>query len=153
MHYNEAMEITEILTLMDKRGYTRQSLADELGISYDTLRLILSGKRPLTEQLERHIAHVLGKRESILVYRVDATAKKVEELTAGKGCKCEKDRVEALQAIIALNMKQLAELGARAGWTPEQLEAWGVEPEAKEPLHIEAGIIPGQLPRVAGRAE
>ena len=129
MLYNAAMEIAEILTLMDERGHTRQTLAEELGISYDTLRLILSGKRPLTEQLARHISYVLGKRESILVYRVQASEKRVEELTAGKGCKCDKDRVEAMQAIIAYNMQQLAELGAQASWSAEQRAAWGLEPE------------------------
>ena len=128
MLYNSAMEIAEILTLMEERGHTRQTLAEELGISYDTLRLILSGKRPLTEQLARHISYVLGKRESILVYRVQASEKKVEELTAGKGCKGDKERVEAMQAIIAYNMQQLAELGAQASWTAEQRAAWGLEP-------------------------
>ena len=132
MLYNSAMEIAEILTLMEERGHTRQTLAEELGISYDTLRLILSGKRPLTEQLARHISYVLGKRESILVYRVQASEKKVEELTAGKGCKGDKERVEA---IIAYNMQQLAELGAQASWTAEQRAAWGLE-SSRTPAHV-----------------
>ena len=125
------MTLEEIKKEMAAREMSITSLANELGITADGLGRVLSGKRPLTEQLERHIEHVLGKRECILVYRVDASSQKVEELTAGKGCKCEKDRVEALQAIIALNMKQLAELGAGAGWTPEQRAAWGLEPKER----------------------
>lgn len=127
--YNSCMTLEEINAEMETRQIKVGQLAEELGVNVNSLRQILAGQRPLTEQLSRHISYVLGKRESILVYRVQATEKKVEELTAGKGCKCEKDRVEALQAIIALNMKQLVELGARAGWTPEQLEAWGLEPK------------------------
>ena len=122
------MTLDEINQIMAEREMHVSSLADSLGVNTNSLRQILAGQRPLTEQLARHISYVLGKRESILVYRVQASEKKVEELTAGKGCKSDKDRVEAMQAVIAYNMKQLAELGARAGWTAEQLKAWGLAP-------------------------
>lgn len=145
------MDISDILKRMDERGYTRQTLAEELGVNYDALRLILSGKRPLTEQLERHITRILWPQECIIVYRVKVGEKKVEELTAGKGCATDALRVQAMQGIIAHNMKQLAELGAKAGWTPEQLAAWGVEPP--ERLSLTAVPMPGQRPMVAGRAD
>ena len=125
MPYNVGMTLEEIKQEMDARDMNITSLAKELGITADGLGRVLSGKRPLTEQLARHISYVLGKRESILVYRVQASEKKVEELTAGKGCKGDKERVEA---IIAYNMQQLAELGAQASWTAEQRAAWGLEP-------------------------
>lgn len=123
------MTLDEIKREMEARDLKVSALADSLGVNTNSLRQILAGQRPLTEQLARHIAYVLGKRESILVYRVQASEKRVEELTAGKGCKCDKDRVEAMQAIIAYNMKQLAELGAQASWSAEQRAAWGLEPE------------------------
>ena len=122
------MTLEEIKQEMEAREMNITALAKELGITADGLGRVLSGKRPLTEQLARHISYVLGKRESILVYRVQASEKRVEELTAGKGCKGDKERVEAMQAIIAYNMQQLAELGAQASWTAEQRAAWGLEP-------------------------
>lgn len=123
------MTLEEINREISERKKKVSELAEELGVNTNSLRQILAGQRPLTEQLARHISYVLGKRESILVYRVQASEKRVEELTAGKGCKCDKDRVEAMQAIIAYNMQQLAELGEQASWTPEQRAAWGLGPE------------------------
>lgn len=147
------MTLEEIKKEMAAREMSITSLANELGITADGLGRVLSGKRPLTEQLAKHIAFVLGQRECIFVYKVNASTQKVEELTAGRGCTCERDRVQAMQGIIAHNMELLAKAGANVGWTPEQLKAWGLEPEAKVPLHIEAGVLPGRLPRVAGRAD
>jgi hypothetical protein len=126
MYYYTRMTLDEINEQLKAPGRSVRWLANELEMNEAALGQILLGKRPLKPTLAKHIEYVLGKREAILVYRVDVTAKKVEELTAGKGCKCEKDRVEAMQAIIAHNMQALAELGARAGWTPEQLKAWGL---------------------------
>ena len=122
------MTLEEINREISERKKKVSELAEELGVNTNSLRQILAGQRPLTEQLARHISYVLGKRESILVYRVQASEKRVEELTAGKGCKGDKERVEAMQAIIAYNMQQLAELGAQASWTAEQRAAWGLEP-------------------------
>lgn len=123
------MTLEEINQEMKARELSVRWLANELDMNEAALGQILLGNRPLKGTLARHIEYVLGKRESILVYRVQASEKRVEELTAGKGCKCDKDRVEAMQAIIAYNMQQLAELGAQASWTPEQRAAWGLEPE------------------------
>lgn len=135
------MEISEILTKMEERGYTRKTLAEALGINYDTLRLILSGKRPLTEQLSRHIAHVLGKSECIFVYRVTLEDSKVEELTAGKGCPSEKARAEAIKELVRHNMLELARLGASLDWTNEQREAWGLDPIPRKETAVEEALI------------
>ena len=121
------MTLEEIKKEMAAREMSITSLANELGITADGLGRVLSGKRPLTEQLAKHIAFVLGQRECIFVYKVNASTQKVEELTAGKGCTCERDRLQAMQGIIAHNMELLAKAGANVGWTPEQLAAWGVE--------------------------
>lgn len=122
------MTLEEINQEMKSRDLSVRWLANELDMNEAALGQILLGNRPLKSTLARHISYVLGKRESILVYRVQASEKKVEELTAGKGCKGDKERVEAMQAIIAYNMQQLAELGAQASWTAEQRAAWGLEP-------------------------
>lgn len=37
------------------KGYTIKAFAEVLGIAYGTLRRVLSGNKPLTEQLRRHI--------------------------------------------------------------------------------------------------
>lgn len=145
------MTLEEIKKKMAAREMSITSLANELGITADGLGRVLSGKRPLTEQLERHITRILWPQECIIVYRVKVSEKKVEELTAGKGCATDALRVQAMQGIIAHNMQQLAELGAKAGWTPEQLKAWGVE--QPERLSIQATHMPGQRPMVAGRAD
>lgn len=131
MYYYMLMTLDEINEQLKEPGRSVRWLANELEMNEAALGQILLGKRPLKPTLAKHIEYVLGKRECIIVYRVKVGEKKVEELTAGKGCTCERDRLQAMQGIIAHNMKQLAELGAKAGWTPEQLAAWGVEqPEA-----------------------
>lgn len=145
------MTIDEINARMDTLKIKVGKLAEDLGVNVNSLRQILAGQRPLTEQLSRHIARILWPQECIIVYRVKVGEKKVEELTAGKGCATDALRVQAMQGIIAHNMKQLAELGAKAGWTPEQLAAWGVE--QPERLSIQAMPMPGQRPMVAGRAD
>lgn len=127
--YNSGMTLEEINAEMETRQIKVGQLAEELGVNVNSLRQILAGQRPLTEQLSRHIAHILGQRECIFVYKVNASTQKVEELTAGRGCTCERDRVQAMQGIIAHNMELLAKAGANVGWTPEQLKAWGIEPE------------------------
>ena len=62
----------EINKLLEHRPGGKKKLAEELGISYDSLRLILAGNRPLTAQLSRHIEYVLGKRkQQTFIYTVD----------------------------------------------------------------------------------
>ena len=120
------MTIDEINERLRLQGWTNRRLADELGVNESSLGQILKGNRPLTEQLSRHIEYVLGKREAVLVYRVDVPTHKVEELTAGRGCVTEADHREALQAIIEHNLQELAKLGAELDWTAEQREALGI---------------------------
>lgn len=66
------MTIQEIKAEMKRQGLSMHALASKLGVSYDTLRLILSGVRPLKEQLARHIEYVLGvAKTQVLVFTVD----------------------------------------------------------------------------------
>ncbi|MBQ3217746.1 MAG: hypothetical protein IJB33_02610 [Akkermansia sp.] len=45
----------ELKAAIKAKGYTLKAFAEVLGVAYATLRLALSGKQPLTEQLKRHI--------------------------------------------------------------------------------------------------
>lgn len=50
-----AMNREQIKAAIKAKGYTIKAFAEILGIAYDTLRRVLSGNKPLTEQLRRHI--------------------------------------------------------------------------------------------------
>ena len=148
---NPHMTLEELKAAVLKKWGTIKECAKEIGVSYNTLQMALNGQNPLTKALRHHLELALGARECMLLYKVNTTTKKVEELTAGKGCTCERDRLQAMQGIIAHNMELLAKAGANVGWTPEQLAAWGVE--QPERLSIQATHMPGQRPMVAGRAD
>lgn len=129
------MTLEEIKSAMAEKGMSVRELAQHLAVNESGLGQILLGKRPLTEQLARHIAHVLETpSEAILVYKVCPPTHKVEELTAGRGCVTEKDREEALKAIIEHNLAELIEVGASLDWTPEERRALGLPPVATEEI-------------------
>ncbi len=76
-----------------------------------------------------------------MVYRVDIDSKKVEELTAGRGCVTEADHKAALDAIIHSNLQELIRLGASLDWSPAERQALGLPPadapsygDAREPF-------------------
>lgn len=45
----------ELKAAIKAKGYTLKAFADVLGVAYTTLRQVLAGSKPLTEQLRRHI--------------------------------------------------------------------------------------------------
>ena len=45
----------ELKAAIKAKGYTIEAFAEVLSVSYDSLRQSLSGAKPLTEQLRRHI--------------------------------------------------------------------------------------------------
>ena len=120
------MTIEEIKEILERRGISQKDLAEQLHIHPMSLSRILRGAAPLSEQLAAHIEYVLGKREAVLVYRVDVPDGKAQELTAGRGCVTEADHRVALKAIIEHNLQELAKLGAELDWTAEQREALGI---------------------------
>ncbi len=124
------MTIEEIKEILEQRGISQKDLAEQLHIHPMSLSRILRGAAPLSEQLESHIEYVLGKREAVLVYRVDVPDGKAQELTAGRGCVTEADHRLALKAIIEHNLHELARLGAQLEWTPEQRAALGISTPA-----------------------
>ena len=120
------MTIEEIKEILEQRGISQKDLAEQLHIHPMSLSRILRGAAPLSEQLESHIEYIFGKREAMLVYRVEVPDCKVMELTAGRGCVTEADHRLALKAIIEHNIQELARLGAQLEWTPEQRAALGI---------------------------
>ena len=58
------MTISEIKDALREQGMTVKDLADKLGMSYTSTRLMLSGARPMSVQIERHIDYVLGAAKS-----------------------------------------------------------------------------------------
>lgn len=137
------MTLQELKEAVLKKWPTIKQCAQDLGVSYNTLQAALNGQNPLTKALKNHIMLALGKRECILVYKVEVTEQKVHELTDGKGCACDADRIEALKQIIAFNFDRLVELGASLNWTPEQREAWGLPPaEMPAPSEMPTLYIP-----------
>ena len=57
-----AMNREQIKAAIKAKGYTIKAFAEILGIAYDTLRRVLSGNKPLTEQLRRHIMLALQRK-------------------------------------------------------------------------------------------
>ena len=123
--YNIRMDIHEINAILEARGMTGQDLADQLGVVYDAFRRVLSGKRPLTEQLARHIRLVLdAPQNAMLIYKVDLTSQQVYDLTAQQqfpaGPAGDKQRAIAVAAVLQHNMRTLAEMARRIA-LPDEL--------------------------------
>jgi transcriptional regulator with XRE-family HTH domain len=119
------MEIAEIKEQMKAQQVTIKELADRLCVSYNALRQIMSGQRPLTAQLSRHIELELGiKREEVVIYRValpDEKAKRVAQYEAAVPA-------AVLQAIVHGALEELAGLGAQMEWTAEERRLFWLPP-------------------------
>jgi len=109
------MTITEINQLLEKRAGGKKKLAEELGVNYDSLRLILAGNRPLTEQLSRHIEYVLGKRkQQTFVYTVDLPEGTVQSWLPNHANLTDEEKHLALTAICERIKADLIAAGERA---------------------------------------
>ena len=61
----------QIKAAINARCYTIKAFAEILGVSYESLRQALSGRKPLTEQLRRHIMLALketGYKPGLVYY-------------------------------------------------------------------------------------
>lgn len=58
------MTTTKIKAALREQGMSVKDLSDKLGMSYTSVRLMLSGARPMSQQIERHIDYVLGAAKS-----------------------------------------------------------------------------------------
>lgn len=128
------MTIEEINNILETRPGGKKKLAEDLGVSYDSLRLILAGNRPLTDQLSRHIEYVLGKRkQQTFIFTVDLPEGIVQRWVPGFDSLTEEEKQKSLHAICenimhdlavkgagALTESERAELEQISGLTPEQ---------------------------------
>ena len=61
------MTVEEIKNELRKQGLSVKDLAEKLGMSYTNTRLMLSGARPMSLQIQRHIDYILGAAKSQVV--------------------------------------------------------------------------------------
>lgn len=151
--YSPGMTTDEIKAAIKAQGYTIGSFAKKLGITGDALGRVLSGARPFSPSLRKHIELLLANpatpptpQEAVFVYRVNLTAREVRELIGEKylggqgqdpdGMRDAKDTrpgedgititpemEKALHLIITHNLRRLARIGA-------QWEGWNPEDRA-----------------------
>lgn len=124
------------------RGYTLKQFAAKMSVAYDTLRLALSGKNPLTPSLQNHIEMALKlddkpaapaqeapagmTKEGIIIYKIEIPAGKVSELCAGLNT--DEERAAAIEHLIHHNLNELVELGKACEWTDEERRRLGILP-------------------------
>lgn len=113
--HNKGMTIEEIKSVLSDRNMTQQQLAEELGISYSSIRQILSGATKLTAQLSRHIEYVLGKRkQQTFIYTVDLPEGTVQSWLPQHANMSEEEKRQALTAICERIKRDLIAAGERA---------------------------------------
>lgn len=145
--------LSEIENWRKLNKLTKKELAEKLNVSYPFLVDMLNGKREISgataakfEVLKNEAVRV-SSYDDVRAFAVRMTNEEYQRL-------CQHAKVENMDAEQAENVirKLLQEtFDHDAALLADVLEEQ--QPEAREPLHIEAGILPGQLPRVAGRAE
>lgn len=102
----------EIKTAMNERGLTITKLADELGVTADGLGRILAGKRPLTEQLSRHIERILGlRKDTLMMFRVSLPDAEVESWVPGWEKLSRAEKAAAAESVV----REAALLAAERG--------------------------------------
>lgn len=106
------MNPEEIKTALKKRRWTITDLAEKIGVTADGLGRILAGKRPLTQQLERHIGLVLGMRkDTLMMFRVSLPDAEVESWVPGWGKLSRAEKAAAAEAVV----REAALLAAERG--------------------------------------
>lgn len=117
-----------------------------MSVPYGTLRLALSGNRPLTDTLKNHILLALqaapvvfekgqaAGREVYMTFKIQVPGGDVvEEIGGTIGAQGVADRRDALAGIIRHNMGELVRMGARVAWSAEERARLGL-PADGEPL-------------------
>ncbi|MBQ8376519.1 MAG: helix-turn-helix transcriptional regulator [Akkermansia sp.] len=122
------MTLEEIKKAMAEQGLTQVALAEKLGVTKDSLNKVLTGKNPMTEALHNHISLLLSQpREAILVYRVNISEAKAEELLGEKCTAVVTDRAAAIEAVIHHNLAELIDLGKTCTWSEEERAYLGID--------------------------
>lgn len=116
------MTIEQIKAEMKQQGLSIQQMADKLGVNYDSLRLILSGVRPLKEQLSRHIDFVLGAAKTqVFLFTVDLPEATARVWAPGWEKLTEEEKQKAAAAVGQASAEALARRG-EALLTPQEQE-------------------------------
>ena len=138
------MDTETLKARMAEHGYTIASLAEKLGVGYNTLRHIMAGRAQLTTALSNHLELLFAQpREATLLYKINLTEGTTAELLGDKACTCKDDYLPALEAVIRHNLVELVNRGATmVDWTDEERKALGIPP-AGQPLP--EGFIPENL--------
>lgn len=136
----------EIKAAIKAHGYTIKAFAEKMSVPYGTLRLALSGNRPLTDTLKNHILLALqaapvvfekgqaAGREVYMTFKIQVPGGDVvEEIGGTIGAQGVADRRDALAGIIRHNMGELVRMGARVAWSAEERARLGL-PADGEPL-------------------
>lgn len=124
MLYSAAMQelIDNIKETLKKNNLTAGELATILGVHPSHLRQILSGARPLTEQLAKHINLVLNIYKSqTFLYTVQLPEAVVRRWVPDFDKLSPEEQVKAGTAVLQNAAEHLIDIGKRQ-LTPEKLE-------------------------------
>lgn len=116
------MTIQDIKNVLAERGWTQAQLADKLHIKIGSLRNILSGQAPLTEQLAAHIELLFkDTQQQLLMYKVTFPEVVCESWLPGWEQLTPDQRKEAIEQVLLKAAEQLADEYKRK-LTGEELE-------------------------------
>lgn len=152
----------EIKAAIKARGYTIKAFAEKMSVPYGTLRLALSGNRPLTDTLKNHILLALqaapvvsekvqaAGRDVYMTFKIQVPGGDVvEEIGGTIGAQGVADRRDALAGIIRHNMGELVRMGARVAWSAEERARLGLPadgealpPDMQRPCGLEVDGAP-----------
>lgn len=111
----------ELKAAIKAKGYTIKAFAEVLGVAYGSLRHVLSGTKPLTEQLRRHI---------MLALQASPDAASGERVPVPVSLSLPSEVWQGIDAA-----------AEKAGMTPERYTAQLCQQLAK---NIATGLIPGR---------
>lgn len=102
------MNIEQIKIAIKEKGYTIKAFAEVLGVAYGTLRHILAGRQPLTEQMRRHIMLALQSTPAgdshrvpvdIPLYLPEEIWQAIDKAASGQGISSERYTAELVQRL------------------------------------------------------
>lgn len=112
----------EIKNALRERGWTYQTLAEKLRVSYGALRTVLSENGKLTDQLNAHIELLLkNTQEQLIMYKITYPDALCRSWLPGWDDLTEEQRRVGLEAVLREAAQQLIR-EQEARMTPEEVE-------------------------------
>ena len=106
------MDIAEIRSELQARGWTQEILAQKLSMNHKSINDILRGGRPLTAQLAKHIELLFQQtRTAVFVYSVDIPDGTCREWVPGWDDMTQKQRECAVRAVVMKTLERLKQIG------------------------------------------